>query len=109
MPLIHQQYLHLNSIDNIRLYGLIRKQLLLELILFLKPCEKARDICGKTIADIDHMEAERKIREGDDTRIIKGNQMIYNTKTKKWIVKNQSALKLKNSITKKVKSTFSLD
>ena len=53
--------------------------------------------------------AERKIREGDDTRIIKGNQMIYNTKTKKWIVKNQSALKLKNSITKKVKSTFSLD
>ena len=53
--------------------------------------------------------AERKIRDGDNTRIIKGNQMIYNTKTKKWIVKNQSALKLKNSIIKKVKTTFSLD
>ena len=53
--------------------------------------------------------AERKIRDGDKTRIIKGNQMIYNTKTKKWIVKNQSALKLKNSIIKKVKTTFSLD
>ena len=53
--------------------------------------------------------AERKIKDGDSTRIIKGNQMIYNTKTNKWIVKNQSALKLKNSIIKKVKSTFSLD
>ena len=53
--------------------------------------------------------AERKIRDGDNTRIIKGNQMIYNTTTKKWIVKNQSALKLKNSIIKKVKTTFNLD
>ena len=53
--------------------------------------------------------AERKIRDGDNTRTIKGNQMIYNTKTKKWIVKNQSASKLKDSIIKKVKTTFSLD
>ena len=53
--------------------------------------------------------AERKVKDGDNTRIIKGNQMIYNTKTNKWIVKNQSALKLKNSIIKKVKTTFSLD
>ena len=53
--------------------------------------------------------AVREIRDGDNKRIIKGNQMIYNTKTKKWIVKNQSASKLKNSIIKKVKTTFSLD
>ena len=53
--------------------------------------------------------AERKIRDGDNTRTIKGNQMIYNTKTKKWIVKNQSASKLKDSIIKKVKTTFSMD
>tara|TARA_B100000035_G_scaffold240668_1_gene209009 strand:+ start:242 stop:859 length:618 start_codon:yes stop_codon:yes gene_type:complete len=53
--------------------------------------------------------AERQIKDGDNTRRIKGNQMIYNTKTKKWIVKNKPALKLKNSIIKKVKTTFSLD
>ncbi len=53
--------------------------------------------------------AERKIKDGDSIKIIKGNQMIYNTKTKKWMVKNKPALKLKNSIIKKVKTTFSLD
>jgi len=53
--------------------------------------------------------AKREIRDVENTRIIEGNQMIYNTKTKKWMVKNQPALKLKNSIIKKVRTTFSLD
>ena len=52
--------------------------------------------------------AERIIKEGDQLQTIKGNQMIYNTKTDEWTVKNKSADALKKSIENKVTTTFSL-
>ena len=53
--------------------------------------------------------AERIIKEGDQLQTIKGNQMIYNTKTGEWTVKNKSADNLKKSIGNKVTTTFSLE
>ena len=54
-------------------------------------------------------DAERTIIEGDQLQTIKGNQMIYNTKTDEWIVKNKPASNLKKSIKNKVTTTFNLD
>ena len=54
-------------------------------------------------------DVERTIKEGDQLQTIKGNQMIYNTKTDEWIVKNKPASNLKKSIENKVTTTFNLD
>ncbi len=53
--------------------------------------------------------AERTIKEGSQLQTIKGNQMIYNTKTDEWIVKNKPASDLKKSIGNKVTTTFNLN
>ena len=49
------------------------------------------------------------IKEGDKLQTIKGNQMVYNTKTGEWIVKNKPASDLKKSIKNKVTTTFNLN
>ena len=54
-------------------------------------------------------DAERTIKDGDQLQTIKGNQMIYNTRTDEWIVKYKPASKLKKSIENKVTTTFNLD
>ena len=54
-------------------------------------------------------DAERTIKEGDQLQTIKGNQMIYNTRTDEWIVKNKPASNLKKSIKNKVTTTFNLN
>ena len=54
-------------------------------------------------------DAERTIKEGDQLQTIKGNQMIYNTRTDEWTVKDRPASNLKKSIKKKVTTTFNLD
>ena len=54
-------------------------------------------------------DAERTIKEGNQLQTIKGNQMIYNTKTDEWIVKNKPASNLKKSIENKVTTTFNLN
>ena len=54
-------------------------------------------------------DVERSIKEGDQLQTIKGYQMIYNTKTDEWIVKNKPASNLKKSIENKVTTTFNLD
>ena len=54
-------------------------------------------------------DAERTINKDDQLQTIKGNQMIYNTKTDEWIVKNKPASNLKKSIKNKVTTTFNLN
>ena len=54
-------------------------------------------------------DAERTIKDGDQLQTIKGNQMIYNTRTDEWIVKNKPASNLKKSIKNKVTTTFNLN
>ena len=54
-------------------------------------------------------DAERTIKEGDQLQTIKGNQMIYNTKTDEWVVKKKPASNLKKSISDKVTTTFNLN
>ena len=54
-------------------------------------------------------DAERTIKKDDQLQTIKGNQMIYNTKTNEWIVKNKPASNLKKSIRNKVTTTFNLN
>ena len=54
-------------------------------------------------------DAERTIKEGDQLQTIKGNQMIYNTKTDEWVVKKKPASNLKKSIKDKVTTTFNLN
>ena len=54
-------------------------------------------------------DAERTIKNEDQLQTIKGNQMIYNTKTDEWIVKNKPASDLKKSIKNKVTTTFDLN
>ena len=54
-------------------------------------------------------DAERTIKKDDQLQTIKGNQMIYNTKTDEWIVKNKPASNLKKSIKNKVTTTFNLN
>ena len=52
---------------------------------------------------------ERIVSDGNKLQTIKGNQMIYNTKTDKWVVKNKPASQLKRSIENKVTTTFNLN
>ena len=51
---------------------------------------------------------KRIIKENDKFRTIEGNQMIYDSNKKKWIVKDADAHNLKNKIRKKVTSTFNI-
>ena len=53
--------------------------------------------------------AKRIIRENDKSRIIEGNQMIYDANDEKWIVKDIAANDLKKIITKKVTTTFNIE
>lgn len=50
--------------------------------------------------------AKRIVRDDDKSRIIEGNQMIYDANKEKWIVKDAAANDLKKIITKKVTTTF---
>ena len=50
--------------------------------------------------------AKRIIRDNDKSRIIEGNQMIYDANEEKWTVKDVAANDLKKIITKKVTTTF---
>ena len=50
--------------------------------------------------------AKRIIRDNDKSRIIEGNQMIYDANKEKWTVKDVAADNLKKIITKKVTTTF---
>ena len=52
--------------------------------------------------------AKRIIRENDKSRIIEGNQMIYDANKEEWIVKDIAANDLKKMITKKVTTTFNI-
>ena len=54
-------------------------------------------------------DAKRTIKDGDQVQTITGNQMIYNTKTDEWVVKNKPASNLKKSIKNKVTTTFNLN
>ena len=49
---------------------------------------------------------KRIITENDKIRTIEGNQMIYNTNSDKWVVKNSPAKLMKERITKRVITTF---
>ncbi len=51
---------------------------------------------------------KRTIRENDKFRTIEGNQMIYDSNNKKWIVKDTAAYGLKKIIKKKVTATFNI-
>ena len=53
--------------------------------------------------------AKRIIRENDKSRIIEGNQMIYDANEEKWIVKDIAANDLKKIISKKVTTTFNVE
>tara|TARA_Y100000768_G_scaffold375957_1_gene347401 strand:- start:2518 stop:3186 length:669 start_codon:yes stop_codon:yes gene_type:complete len=53
-------------------------------------------------------DVKRVIRENDKIRTIEGNQMIYNTNSGKWLVKNKPAKIMKDRITKKVITTFDI-
>jgi len=53
-------------------------------------------------------DVKRVINENDKIRTIEGNQMIYNTNNRKWIVKNKPAKNMKKRITKKVVTTFDI-
>ena len=52
--------------------------------------------------------ATRIVKSNNEERTIQGNQMIYNSKTERWIVKDEAANNLKNKITKKVITTFNI-
>ena len=52
--------------------------------------------------------AKRIIRENGNSRVIEGNQMIYDANQEKWVVKNIAANDLKEIITKKVTATFNI-
>ena len=53
--------------------------------------------------------AKRVVRDGEQLQTIKGNQMVYNTKTDQWVVRNKPANELKRSIENKVTTTFNLN
>ncbi len=53
-------------------------------------------------------DVKRVITENDKIRTIEGNQMIYNTNSNKWVVKNKPAETMKERITKKVITTFNI-
>ncbi len=52
--------------------------------------------------------AKRIIKEDDKFRTIVGNQMIYDSNNKKWTVKDTAAYDLKETIRKKVTTTFNV-
>ena len=51
---------------------------------------------------------KRTIIENNESRVIKGNQMIYDSNNEKWIVKDTAANDLKKIISKKVTTTFNV-
>ena len=51
---------------------------------------------------------KRTIKDSDGYRIIKGNQMIYDSNNKKWVVKDSAAHDLRKVIKKKVTTTFNI-
>ena len=51
---------------------------------------------------------KRTIKDSDGFRIIEGNQMIYDSNKKKWIVKDLAANDLRKIIKKKVTTTFNI-
>ena len=51
---------------------------------------------------------KRTITENNKSRIIQGNQMIYDSNNKNWIVKDIAASDLKKTIRKKVTTTFDI-
>ena len=51
---------------------------------------------------------KRKIKDNDGFRIIEGNQMVYDSNKKKWIVKDTAAHDLRKVIKKKVTTTFNI-
>ena len=51
---------------------------------------------------------KRTIKDIDGFRIIEGNQMIYDSNNKKWIVKDSAAHDLRKVIKKKVTTTFNI-
>ena len=52
--------------------------------------------------------AKRIVKDNDKSRIIEGNQMIYDANEEKWTVKDIAANDLKKIITKKVTTTFNV-
>ena len=51
---------------------------------------------------------KRTIKDSDGFRIIEGNQMIYDSNNKKWIVKDSAAHDLRKVIKRKVTTTFNI-
>ena len=51
---------------------------------------------------------KRTIKENDKFRIIEGNQMVYDSNNKKWIIKDTAAYDLKKMIKRKVTTTFDI-
>ena len=51
---------------------------------------------------------KRTIKDSDGFRIIEGNQMIYDSNNKKWVVKDSAAHDLRKVIKKKVTTTFNI-
>ena len=51
---------------------------------------------------------KRTIKDSDGYRIIEGNQMIYDSNNKKWVVKDSAAHELRKVIKKKVTTTFNI-
>ncbi|MDC0985099.1 LPS export ABC transporter periplasmic protein LptC [Gammaproteobacteria bacterium] len=51
---------------------------------------------------------KRTIKGSDGFRIIEGNQMIYDSNNKKWVVKDSAAHDLRKVIKKKVTTTFNI-
>ena len=51
---------------------------------------------------------KRTIKDNDGFRIIEGNQMIYDSNNKKWVVKDSAAHDLRKVIKKKVTTTFNI-
>tara|TARA_Y100000992_G_C21273041_1_gene498088 strand:+ start:2057 stop:2689 length:633 start_codon:yes stop_codon:yes gene_type:complete len=52
--------------------------------------------------------AKRIVKENGKSRIIEGNQMIYDANEEKWVVKDIAANDLKKIITRKVTTTFNI-
>ena len=54
-------------------------------------------------------DVKRIVKKDNQLQTINGNQMIYNTKTREWIVKKTPAENLKNTIKGKVSTQFNLE
>ena len=51
---------------------------------------------------------KRTVKDSDGFRIIEGNQMIYDSNNKKWVIKDSAAHDLRKIIKKKVTTTFNI-